>query len=99
MYIKNLKDQNNRYLFFIYEKWKLSLKSIIKNKQIKLNYRFYAYQILLTLENNSSITKIQNRCIITGRARSVSKHFKLSRIMIRNYFVLGQIMGLKKSSW
>jgi len=50
-------------------------------------------------EKNSSISKIKNKCLISGRNRAVLKKFKLSRMFLKNLGVSGFINGLKKSSW
>ena len=51
------------------------------------------------LPRNSSPIRKRNRCALTGRPRGVYNKFKLCRIKIREYCNLGQIPGLRKSSW
>ena len=45
------------------------------------------------------ITRIRNRCEITGRPRSVYRKNKLSRIALRELGSKGLVPGLVKSSW
>lgn len=40
-----------------------------------------------------------NRCQICGRARGYIRFFKLCRICLREKAHLGQLPGVKKSSW
>lgn len=42
--------------------------------------------------------KARNRCVITGRAGSVYRHFRLSRIMAKQLASKGQLTGVRKSS-
>lgn len=62
---------------------KISLKYIIKKKKLK----------------NTSISKIKNKCLFSGRNKAVLKKFKLSRMFLKNLGLMGYINGLKKSSW
>ncbi|WP_149453460.1 type Z 30S ribosomal protein S14 [Pasteuria penetrans] len=39
------------------------------------------------------------RCSFCGRPRSVSRKFGLCRVHLREFAHLGQIPGLRKSSW
>jgi ribosomal protein S14 len=95
-----LKKKNNKFRFF---KDKNYLNSIISSYTIKDRYLPKEISLnLLNKKNNlkrSSISKIKNKCLISGRNRSVYKKFKLNRMFIKNLGVSGFINGLKKSSW
>ena len=43
--------------------------------------------------------RLRHRCRICGRARSVYRKFALCRICFRQHALLGNIPGVKKSSW
>ena len=45
------------------------------------------------------ITRIRNRCEMTGRPRGFYRKHKLSRIALRELGSKGLIPGLVKSSW
>ncbi|MBB5048663.1 small subunit ribosomal protein S14 [Rhodopseudomonas rhenobacensis] len=75
------------------------LKAIIADKSKPMEERFAATLKLSEMPRNSSATRIRNRCEITGRARSVYRKSKLSRIAIRDLGSRGLIPGLVKSSW
>jgi small subunit ribosomal protein S14 len=75
------------------------LKAIIADKDKPMEERFAATLKLSEMPRNSSATRIRNRCEITGRARSVYRKSKLSRIAIRDLGSRGLIPGLVKSSW
>ena len=44
-------------------------------------------------------TRQRNRCQICGRPRAFYRDFGLCRLCLRKMAHLGQIPGLKKSSW
>ena len=48
---------------------------------------------------NESKCRVTRRCSDCGRPRGVYRKFGLCRICIRNFFALGFIPGLRKSSW
>ena len=82
-----------------YELKRLYLKSITLNQNVSNNQRFKAQLNLSDLPKNSSKHRIKNRCVVTGRPKSVFKQFKLSRITLKQYALNGDIPGLKKISW
>ena len=57
------------------------------------------YEALQKLPKNSSPVRLKNRCMITGRARSYYRKFGISRLVLREMALRGEIPGLKKSSW
>jgi small subunit ribosomal protein S14 len=65
-------------------------------RELKKQKNFAA---LAKLPRDASPTRSRNRCQITGRSRGVLRKFKLSRIMLRELALAGQIPGLKKASW
>jgi small subunit ribosomal protein S14 len=75
------------------------LKAVIADKKKPMEERFAATIKLAEMPRNSSATRIRNRCEITGRARSVYRKNKMSRIALREFGSKGLIPGLVKSSW
>jgi small subunit ribosomal protein S14 len=82
-----------------FEKKRRKLKEIIKNKKLPLNERFAAQLKLSKLPQNSSKTRIRNRCEITGRPHGVYRKLRISRIALRQMASSGKIPGMTKSSW
>ncbi len=78
---------------------RLSLKSVISNKDLSLSERFSAQVKLSQLARNGSKSRIRNRCALTGRARGNLRKFGMSRIALRELASWGQVPGLIKSSW
>jgi small subunit ribosomal protein S14 len=57
------------------------------------------YEGLQKLPKNSSPVRLKNRCMFTGRARSYYRKFGVSRLVLREMALRGEVPGLKKSSW
>ncbi len=82
-----------------FEKKRKKLKEIIKNKKLPLHERFAAQLKLSKLPQNSSKTRIRNRCEITGRPHGVYRKLRISRIALRQMASSWKIPGMTKSSW
>lgn len=82
-----VRDEKRRKL---YEKYK-KLREELKAKG--------DYEALQKLPRNSSVTRLKNRCMFTGRARAYYRKFGVSRLVLREMALRGEIPGLKKSSW
>ncbi len=54
---------------------------------------------LARLPANSSPTRLNNRCAVTGRSRAYIRKFGLSRITFREMAHRGFLPGVTKSSW
>ena len=70
-----------------------------RDRDIDPEERFAAQLKLAELPRNSSVTRVRNRCLLTGRPRGYYRKFKLSRIAVRELSSAGQIPGMTKSSW
>ena len=76
-----------------------ALKAIIKNPASSDEDRWNAQQALQKLPRDSSSSRLQRRCQMTGRPHGVYRKFKLSRIKLREEGMKGNVPGLKKASW
>ena len=54
---------------------------------------------LQKLPVNSSSSRLQNRCKVTGRPHAVYRKFDLCRNKLREHAMRGEVPGLKKASW
>ncbi len=61
--------------------------------------RMDAMDRLAALPRNASPVRQRNRCRLTGRPHGVYKKFGLSRNMLRELAMQGDIPGLRKASW
>jgi ribosomal protein S14 len=99
MKYKNQKDKKKRILFQKYELDRKLYKSIANNTTLNNTLRANAFFFLRSLPKNSSITRIRNRCIETGRGNAIYKKFRLSRLSFREAAQNGLLPGVFKSSW
>jgi len=61
-----------------------------------------SFQISLNMAQfpkNSHSTRVQNRCIVTGRRHGIYRKFKISRIKLKEFVSKGILPGVRKSSW
>ena len=76
-----------------------ALNEVVADQSKPMEERFKATLKLAELPRNSSATRLNNRCELTGRPRAYYRKLKLSRIMLRELGSQGQIPGMVKSSW
>ena len=76
-----------------------ALVSVIKNKSTSFEDRLAAVHKLAEMPRNSSRIRVRNRCVMTGRARSVYRKFGMSRIALRELASAGFLPGVTKASW
>jgi small subunit ribosomal protein S14 len=93
------KDYSRRILVKQEEIDRLLLKSMIINEELCPETKQESILDISELSRNSSPTRIQNRCILSGRRSSVMAKFKMSRIAFRERANNGLLAGVFKSSW
>ena len=76
-----------------------ALKEIATNFDLSMEERFKARLKLAGLPRNSSATRLNNRCQVTGRPKAYYRKMKMSRIALRQLASDGQIPGMVKSRW
>lgn len=94
-----IKDKKRRILVKKYELKRLVLKSIILDKTLNLSIRENSYNSLLKLKNDTALSRIKNRCIISGRSKSIFSKYKLSRFIFKMLFTSKQLSGFKHRIW
>lgn len=75
---------------------RMAEKYAAKRKELKANGD---YEGLQKLPRNSSPTRLNNRCNVTGRVRSYYRKFGVSRLVLREFALQGKLPGVVKSSW
>jgi|TARA_B110000967_G_scaffold188708_1_gene211791 small subunit ribosomal protein S14 len=96
---RNLKDAQKRAIFARLEHTRIMLRALLKDRSLPQSVRFHMSMELNTLPRKSTKTKINNRCVSTGRAKGVYRLFKCSRICMRELVAMGALPGVKKASW
>ena len=78
---------------------RLELKKIMLSKDVSDEERWGAQLKMQNLPRNSSATRKQRRCGITGRPHGVYRKFGLCRNKLREAAMRGDVPGLVKASW
>ena len=93
------KNDNRKELVARLAPKRAALKKTAADSSLSMEERFEARLKLAEMPRNSAETRIRNRCEVSGRARSVYRKMKMSRIALRELGNKGLIPGLVKSSW
>jgi len=75
---------------------KLNKKYEEKRRKLKEEGK---WEELQKLPRNSSPTRVNNRCSLTGRSRGYIRKYGISRIKFRELALEGKIPGVRKASW
>jgi small subunit ribosomal protein S14 len=82
-------------------KWnkRQELREKARDVNVSEEERADARLALNKMPRDSAVTRLRNRCLMTGRARGFMRKFKLSRLSFRELASAGMIPGVTKSSW
>lgn len=75
------------------------LKDIIVSSTASDDEKWDAQVALQKQPRDASRSRQQRRCQVTGRPHAVYRKFGLSRIMLREAVMRGDVPGLRKASW
>jgi small subunit ribosomal protein S14 len=92
-------DNFKRKLFLKYELKRVLLKSIFRNSELPLIYRYFVFYQRIKAPRWATLPQVVNRCSRTGRANSVTRQTKYSRFVHRTEAYNGNLPGLKRASW
>lgn len=76
-----------------------ALKRTVRDLRASEEERNAAVRALAKLPRDSAPVRQRRRCALTGRPRGVYRKFGLSRLVLREIAMRGEIPGLRKSSW
>lgn len=93
------RDVRRRKLVAQHAEKRAALVKVLKDAGANLEDKAAAYRAILKLPRDSSAIRIRNRCALTGRPRAYFRRFGLSRLMLRKLAHLGELPGVRKSSW
>lgn len=75
------------------------LKQMSVDMSLEYEERMNAMDALAKLPRDASPARQRNRCRLTGRPHGVYRKFGLSRNMLRQLAMQGDVPGLRKASW
>ena len=82
-----------------YQQRRTALKAVINSRTADFEDKWQAQLDLQKLPRNSSRSRLQRRCTLTGRPHGVYRKFGLGRNKLREHAMFGNIPGLRKASW
>lgn len=77
----------------------LILKSLLKNNYKYFLFKYFFFFLKIKSKQKNSPIVQNNRCIKTGRIKSINKFTKYSRFIFRIESYEGNLPGLKRASW
>lgn len=93
------RNKKRRRLAEKYRAKRAELKKLWLSKSAPAKNRESAFAVLQKLPRDSSPVRGRNRCAFTGRPRGVYRRFGISRTMLREMVMNGEVPGVVKSSW
>jgi ribosomal protein S14 len=93
------RDNRRRLLLIQYQLKRLQCKTVCQDLNLNKGIKKAAERECVVLPRNSSRTRVNNRCVFTGRSGGVLRFCKLSRIRVRELASQGLLSGVSKASW
>lgn len=93
------RDKFRRNLYLNQEILRRTLLSIIHDCHLDPKLRRKAQFKLDSLCRNGSLTRVNRRCIITGRSKGIIRRYSISRLVFRRLATQGLLPGIIKASW
>ena len=75
------------------------LRRVLKDPNVGADVKYKAQTEMQKLPRDSCPVRYRNRCAITGRSRGYYRRFGISRSVLRDLVMNGEIPGVTKSSW
>ncbi len=94
-----MRDIKRAKLIKKYAEKRDALRATMKDVNVSIKDKMAAQAVLQKLPRDSSPTRLTLRCALTGRPKGYFRKFGLSRNALREQAMMGNIPGIKKSSW
>lgn len=93
------REEKRKKLALKYDAKRKFLREIIRDPKTSFEQKEEAQLHLQKLPRDSSVTRIRNRCGLTGRPHGYYRKFGLSRNKLREATMRGDVPGVVKASW
>lgn len=93
------REEKREKLVAKYAKLRAELKATIQSPKASEEDRWAAQLKLQSLPRDASPVRLHNRCGLTGRPHGYFRKFGLSRNMLRDAVMRGDVPGVVKASW
>jgi small subunit ribosomal protein S14 len=94
-----LRDKKRDELIEKFASKRAELRKKLKDPELAPDEKQEVMEALGKLPLNSCPTRKTRRCMLTGRSHAVYRKFGLSRVMLRELALRGDLPGVIKSSW
>ncbi|MBX2995849.1 MAG: 30S ribosomal protein S14 [Bdellovibrionaceae bacterium] len=94
-------EKNNRRKTIAtkYIKYRAELRASAIDQKLSEEERSAARRKLQDLPRETTMTRVRNRCVLTGRPRGNYRKFGLCRNAFRKMALEGRLPGVTKASW
>ena len=93
------RDRRRSQLVTKHAEKRAELRKRLKDQNLSMEEKLEVQEAFAKLPRNSCPTRITRRCQLTGRSHAVYRKFGVSRIMLRELTLRGELPGMRKSSW
>lgn len=96
-----IKDKRYRHNFCKVELNRFCLNTLLNSDRYTKEQKQYLMSMRVNkkLKSITSLTRVRNGCVNTGRTGSVSRITRLSRMQFKNLASNGLLVGFNKASW
>ena len=94
-----LRDKRREQLIKKYAEKRAELRKRLNDRNVSIEEKMEIQKEFAKLPRNSCPTRLNRRCLISGRSRGYYRKFRISRIALRELALKGHLPGVRKSSW
>ena len=92
-------DYKRRQSFALHESKRKTLQAVATNQNLEISLRWWAQLEKSKLPRQSSLSRVHNHCVKTGRSRAVVSFLRISRLQFRRLVSKGALQGFRKACW
>mmetsp|Transcript_25345 Transcript_25345/g.74877 ORF Transcript_25345/g.74877 Transcript_25345/m.74877 type:complete len:113 (-) Transcript_25345:285-623(-) len=94
------RDHLRRLVVAEHEAERAVYQALTHDRSVPLEQRLQVQRLFETsMPRDAAANRVKNRCVLTGRSRSVHRFARVSRIMLRQLAHAGLLPGVAKSTW
>ncbi len=93
------RDLKRKKLIAKHAEKRAELRKRLNDAEVSIEEKLEIQEAFAKLPRNSCPTRLNRRCVISGRSKGYYRKFGISRIALRELALRGQLPGMRKSSW
>ncbi|KAK9456572.1 mitochondrial 37S ribosomal protein MRP2 [Dipodascopsis uninucleata] len=94
-----IRDNMKRHVAAEAEPERMALKYMAYNTTLPMKVRMQAQLKLANMHSWTRMGEFRNRCVVSGKGRSILSDFKMSRYRLKLAVRDGLLPGVKRASW